>query len=47
MIKFQAILDIELALAAVQRNGYSLQYVLCKELFISIAKKLNIEIDIS
>ena len=34
----------EAVLAAVTQDGYALQYVLSKDLFISIAAKLNIEI---
>ncbi|MGZ5055196.1 MAG: DUF4116 domain-containing protein [Methylobacter sp.] len=33
------------ALKAVERNGYALRYVLIKDLFISIAAKLNIEVE--
>ena len=36
----------EAVLAAVTQDGYALQYVLSKDLFISIAAKLNIEIEI-
>lgn len=42
-IKYQALLTIDAAMKAVERNGEALQYVLCKELFLSIAKKLNID----
>ena len=70
MIEFKAILNVEAAMVAVERNGYALQYVpealmneavvskaverngealryvLNKSLFISIAAKFGIEIDI-
>jgi len=34
------------ALAAVSRNGDALQYVLCKDLFLKIAAKLSIKVEI-
>ena len=33
-------------LRAVEQNGHALQFILCKELFIAIAEKLNISIEI-
>ena len=42
---FQAILTIEAALKAVERNGYALRYVLTLELFTSIAVKFGFEIN--
>jgi hypothetical protein len=44
-IKFSDILDVNAALAAVQRNGVALRYILVKDLFISIAAKLSIDIE--
>ena len=35
----------QICLKAVEQNGYALQFVLEMELFIKIAKKLNIKID--
>ena len=70
MIKFSAILSVEAAIAAVERNGealryvpealmnesvvskavesdgYNLRYILKKSLFVSIAAKFGISIDI-
>ena len=46
MIKFSAILSEEEALAAVESDRYALQYILKKSLFISIAAKFGISIDI-
>lgn len=45
MIKFRAILTTEEALKAVEQNVEALQYVLSRELFCKIAKKLGIETD--
>ena len=69
-VKFCAILTVEAALKAVERNGYALQYVpaelrteavalkavesdgdalqyvLIKELFLKIAAKFNIDVEI-
>ena len=44
MIEFKGILSAEEAMVAVERNGYALQYVLNKSLFISIAEKFGISI---
>ena len=44
-MKYQAILTIDAALKALEQNGDALQYVLIKEIFISIAAKLNISIE--
>ena len=46
MIEFKAILSVDAAMVAVERNGHALQYVLKKSLFISIAEKFVIAIDI-
>lgn len=44
-MRFQAILDVKLALEAVKQNGYALQYVLNFELFVKIANELGIRIE--
>ena len=41
IMEFQAILSLDAALAAVQADGYALQYVLCKDLFLKIAAELS------
>lgn len=43
MIKFSEILDVKVALEAVKRNAYALQYVLSLDLFMKIAGVLNIK----
>ena len=45
-IEFQAILTLEAAFKAVERNGEALRYVLNKSLFIKIAAKFGIRINI-
>lgn len=44
-MKFQAILSLDAALAAVSRNGDALRYVLCSDLFLKIAAQLSIEVE--
>ena len=46
IMKFQAILSLDEALAAVSRNGDALRYVLCKDLFLKIAAQLSIKVEI-
>jgi hypothetical protein len=43
--KFCAILTVEAAMKAVERNGYALRYVLLKTLFLSIAVRFKISIE--
>ena len=45
-MNFMGLLSIEVALKAVERTGGALQYVLNKDLFIAIAAKLNIRIEL-
>ena len=45
-MKFMGILTTDAAIKAVERNAYALRYVLTKELFISIAAKLKISIEL-
>ena len=44
-IKFAAILNFGMAIEDAKRNGYSLQYVLIKDLFISVAGQLGIDVE--
>ena len=43
-MKFMAIIGFEEAMKAVEGNGYALQYVLCKELFVKIAAEFSIQV---
>jgi hypothetical protein len=45
-IKFIGILTEDAALKAVENNGYALQCVLDKAMFVAIAEKLKIDIEI-
>ncbi|NJL06826.1 MAG: DUF4116 domain-containing protein [Methylacidiphilales bacterium] len=42
----EAAITEPVALAAVQENGYALQCVLSPDLFVKIAARLNIEVDV-
>ena len=46
MVEFKAILSVEEAIAAVKQDGYALQYVFEKSLFIRLAERFEIPIDI-
>ena len=46
MVEFKAILSVEEAIAAVKRDGYALQYVFEKSLFVQLAEKFEIPINI-
>ena len=45
-IKFRAIVEVTKALKAVESDGYALQYVKDKKLFLSIAAAVGIDVEI-